>query len=911
MYAVVQLGWNVCEFRNVDLFERGYYKVKAYLDLPKGAVATDISTFNVDERDVTDELGHKKYPGKTLPKAGSIVGFETQICEVKYSDDVFNVYTGMDCQVHIPCDALADIQKTLAAHAPILHVELHFNAKDMYALRKVSKRSYKLNNFGCSHIHVAETVEFDFFYTCAVDLGVSSLLLGFEDKISKAKSRKAVVFRRKRTTSDDAKLNGHDKTNGTWPVAKLVPERRGTSTGLCGVMRTRSGSTSSGGEGAARRSSVYQVRSTPDDSEQQRIDAMPSIDFGTRLQALGRVVCDVLRDLSDHLHRLKHKALADDVTHATAVVHSALTAAGERFALSNGCYDDFTATLEQLQEDTVHVTTQTWEPLKRTMFSPGVRAILLHEAVSRRVRQLEECSFVLHQPRPALADVHSARGQQLLQLASVMRASAYVQYQPPCRFQELTVPFQARHTPLLVEYRYYPDNTDAAAQSWAGNMRMDAGKPAWALGADCEPQSIAPPKEKKEKKLKKNQNSSKASLPKSTDETDDIEYLILDDPDDVAVEPTTPYEQVDDDVTFELPTVTASAGDASLSNPQHIAEWHALVGKLGMHCVPLSHAHPPHPRAAKRATRGTGHLVVCVHGLSGNQYDLRNIRLALRQVFPDMEFLMSSLNTTNTHASFESMTSVFAVEFRAAMEKHHPTRVSFIGHSLGNILIRAALARPEIQELFRLPDHATAGAHGGESMPDNASSDSGRRHTIDSPTQRRRRDKPVLQTYISLAGPHLGAVYLNPLLSAGMWVMSRWKRSASLAALALSDGGAAGPAHSFLYKLSKTNSLTLFQHVVLIASPQDKYVTLSSALLHATPQTTTDPKLGPIYEEMLQNLLTPLEQCSSVKVSRVYMVLPPGPRSVASVIGRAAHIAALDDPVVADKLVANIVRYFV
>lgn len=151
----------------------------------------------------------------------------------------------MDCQVHIPCDALADIQKTLSAYAPTLHVELHFNSKDMYALRKVSKRTFKLSDFGCNHMHVAETVSFDFFYTCSVELGVASLLLGFEDKLPKIKSRKAIVFRRKRTTSEDGKPNRHGSVDGSWPVARLMPERRGPSTGLCGVMRARSGSASS------------------------------------------------------------------------------------------------------------------------------------------------------------------------------------------------------------------------------------------------------------------------------------------------------------------------------------------------------------------------------------------------------------------------------------------------------------------------------------------------------------------------------------------------------------------------------------------------------------------------------------------------------------------------------------------
>ena len=34
------------------------------------------------------------------------------------------------------------------------------------------------------------------------------------------------------------------------------------------------------------------------------------------------------------------------------------------------------------------------------------------------------------------------------------------------------------------------------------------------------------------------------------------------------------------------------------------------------------------------------HLVVCVHGLNGNQYDLRTLRLALLTYHPTLSFLM-------------------------------------------------------------------------------------------------------------------------------------------------------------------------------------------------------------------------------------------------------------------------------
>ena len=52
--------------------------------------------------------------------------------------------------------------------------------------------------------------------------------------------------------------------------------------------------------------------------------------------------------------------------------------------------------------------------------------------------------------------------------------------------------------------------------------------------------------------------------------------------------------------------------------------------------------------------------------------------------------------------------------------------------------------------------------------------------------------------------------------------------------------------------------MQLFRTVVLQASPHDKYVHLSSALIHPCAQSAADSKLGPLYEEMARNLIDPL-----------------------------------------------------
>ena len=84
--------------------------------------------------------------------------------------------------------------------------------------------------------------------------------------------------------------------------------------------------------------------------------------------------------------------------------------------------------------------------------------------------------------------------------------------------------------------------------------------------------------------------------------------------------------------------------------------------------------------------------------------------------------------------------------------------ISFIGHSLGGLIIRAAL--PHLEEF-----------------------------------------KDKFYTYISLSSPHLGYMYnTNQLFNAGMWFLKKWRGSTSLTQMSMSD--ASKVEETCLYKLS-------------------------------------------------------------------------------------------------------------
>ena len=262
------------------------------------------------------------------------------------------------------------------------------------------------------------------------------------------------------------------------------------------------------------------------------------------------------------------------------------------------------------------------------------------------------------------------------------------------------------------------------------------------------------------------------------------------------------------------------------------------------------------------------HLVVCVHGLQGNQFDLRLYRIFLQLVLPQVrfDFLMAQSNQGGTFCDFNLMTDRLMEEI---LEYVHdmpttPSKISFIGHSLGNIVVRSLVTRPQFAEL-----------------------------------------QAKLYLMLSICGPHLGTISQNGLVSMGMWAVRKWYSSKSLLQLSLKD--ASNPRDSFLYQLSEAPSFEYFKHVILLTSPADKYVPYHSAKIAcSSPDGSLQSTLS---LEMMQNILEPLRS-SSVNLVRV-SVDHSFATSTNSVIGRAAHIAMLDNELFIEKFVTqHLSQYF-
>eukprot|EP01022_Parablepharisma_sp_SALTPOND_P008022 TRINITY_DN135085_c0_g1_i1.p1 TRINITY_DN135085_c0_g1~~TRINITY_DN135085_c0_g1_i1.p1 ORF type:complete len:447 (+),score=43.19 TRINITY_DN135085_c0_g1_i1:1032-2372(+) len=194
-------------------------------------------------------------------------------------------------------------------------------------------------------------------------------------------------------------------------------------------------------------------------------------------------------------------------------------------------------------------------------------------------------------------------------------------------------------------------------------------------------------------------------------------------------------------------------------------------------------------------------LFVLVHGFQGTSYDMKTIRNHLLLRYPDAHFLVSTNNENSTEGEIEEMGIKLACEVTKCIKRQFRdlstlSNIIFIGHSLGGIIIRAAL--PLLEEY-----------------------------------------KNKMRTLITFSSPHLGCYYQSStLINAGLWFMQKWNKSKCLDQLLLRDSE--DPKACFLYKLAEKPGLNWFENVILVSSYQDSYAPYESAKIELAKQALED-----------------------------------------------------------------------
>jgi predicted alpha/beta hydrolase family esterase len=211
------------------------------------------------------------------------------------------------------------------------------------------------------------------------------------------------------------------------------------------------------------------------------------------------------------------------------------------------------------------------------------------------------------------------------------------------------------------------------------------------------------------------------------------------------------------------------------------------------------------------------HLFILCHGFQGNSGDMRLLKNNLSLTHPEAIFLSSQANEDLTEGDIFEMGERLANEVKQYIQAFCPiqclSKVSFIGHSLGGLIIRAALPHLE-----------------GEL-------------------------KDKFFTYMSLSSPHMGYMYnSSKLFDAGMWFLKKWRKSKCLLQLSMTDSK--NIEEAALFRLSKASGLQHFKNIVLVSSYQDQYAPFDSARIQICKKAVDDSsRKGNYYTTMVQNLM--------------------------------------------------------
>ena len=244
------------------------------------------------------------------------------------------------------------------------------------------------------------------------------------------------------------------------------------------------------------------------------------------------------------------------------------------------------------------------------------------------------------------------------------------------------------------------------------------------------------------------------------------------------------------------------------------------------------------------------HLIVLVHGFEGNSNDMRILKNEIGLINPSIVFLPSSANQDDTGADIIQMGKKLAAEVKSYIKEWNNglifKKISFIGHSIGGVIIRAAL--PNLEEF-----------------------------------------KDKFWLYLSLSSPHLGYVFSDStLIKTGMWVLKRWKGSKSLEQFMQNDNKDLN--ETCLYKLSEYNGLNWFKYVYLLSSHQDNYSPYESSRIQIN--NLSNDKKADNYKSMACNILSKLTNNTLKRIDVNFVIQE---KNFDTFIGRTAHIQFLEN----------------
>ncbi|XP_077495041.1 uncharacterized protein LOC144106176 [Amblyomma americanum] len=252
------------------------------------------------------------------------------------------------------------------------------------------------------------------------------------------------------------------------------------------------------------------------------------------------------------------------------------------------------------------------------------------------------------------------------------------------------------------------------------------------------------------------------------------------------------------------------------------------------------------------------HFVVFVNGLGGKSSDFFWAKRWMKLLIATPKHILIWSEANEQEQTFDEISvcgARLAIEVASYLDNIGTTnfKLSFVGFSLGCVLVRAALTCAQLRPYIR-----------------------------------------NLHTFFSLNGPHLGVVYAkNRFLRFQISVLSKISMKGSMKELTFQDS--ADIRKCYLYILSRAPGLEYFKNVLLVGSSQDKLVPVHSSNIQHCPESLVDNSVvGKTYDEMIKNLLGPLLKREDVTLKRFDVFYDTGRlRYLEPVFISLSHVCAL------------------
>jgi hypothetical protein len=239
---------------------------------------------------------------------------------------------------------------------------------------------------------------------------------------------------------------------------------------------------------------------------------------------------------------------------------------------------------------------------------------------------------------------------------------------------------------------------------------------------------------------------------------------------------------------------------------------------------------------------------VLQHGYQGSRFDFRGFELAMMVMNrPNVRLLVATSNekVEVSEGDLAVQGANLAQEIVDFCKGKEFQRISFFCYSAGCIIARAALANDKMRPFL-----------------------------------------PLLHTFVSVAGPHMGSAGSGSgLVTVGQWAMMKWRKSLALAQLSLSDEDL------YLTKLARQPVLRLFKTVCMLSSDEDMYVPSFSARMELP--LGADSTLASMHRDLLEDLKH-VRNVSKIEMNFSFSSKRAVKERFEAMLGRTAHVSILD-----------------